>query len=140
MRLSFLVMVNPEADIERWQVFFSPASGINSNIIFFDMRPSDQSEVNFVTALRTRGATTNTVGNAIGHGIANPLNQWAGKSGPKPWVTSTTAPEITVTMIIDNRPPKRTLLYRAGILMEVYRIRLYRVMAVAGKSSTGIAT
>ena len=68
------------------------------------------STVNFATTLRTNGATTSTVGNAMGHAVAKPLAQLIAKFGPSPWVTSTTAPEITVTIIADNMPPKSKLL------------------------------
>ncbi len=55
-------------------VFFHLRQALDSSIIFFDIRFSNQAEVNFVTTLRTKGATTNTVGNAIGQAVANPLN------------------------------------------------------------------
>jgi hypothetical protein len=68
------------------------------------------------------GANISTDGNAIGQAVANPLNHCSASSVVKPWFTSTTAPEIIVTWMVDSKPPNSRLLYREEILTDFYLV------------------
>ncbi len=77
-----------------------------------------EGSVKRATILRTKGATTNTAGNAIGHAVKNPFLHCWRKSGVNPWLANTTEPEMIVTMMMDNKPPNKKLLYFAGIFFN----------------------
>ena len=63
--------------------------------------------VNFATHLRTIGATTNTVGKAIGQAVAKPLAQRIGKSAFNPCVTIISGAVVLVTQGLNADFPVR---------------------------------
>lgn len=58
------------------------------------------------TKRRIQGAISVTVGNAIGHVVAQLLAHCDKKSGPSPWVVAMTNAETMATMMTDKSAPK----------------------------------